>query len=99
MIIKNTYVVGIVAIVYVAFATLGLTWIMHTVVSSGEELKTRIAVIEASSAKEKANKDLMVLLESTKNDREAIDGFLLNEETTSSFLTQIEHIADRRAHV
>ena len=93
MTIKNTYIIGIVAVIYVLVAAACLAWVLHAVSISGALLTERISVIETNSVREKANKDLTALLESTKQEREVIDGYLLTEDKTSSFLTDMEYIA------
>ncbi len=93
MTIKHTYIIGAIACIYVFTAVACLAWVLHEVSVSGLLLKDRISVIETNSAKEKANKELTNLLESTKTEREGIDAYLLTEDTTSNFLTDLENIA------
>ena len=93
MTIKHTYIVGIIACIYVFSAALCLLWVLHEVSASGLLLKDRIFVIETNSVKQQANKELTSLLESTKAEREGIDTYLLTEDTTSNFLTDLENIA------
>lgn len=89
---RKTHIVAIFALLYVLIATGVLAWVVYEVAQAGAVLQERVATIADQNAKSKVYQDLSNLVLRTKAEREALLGFVLTEDQTSSFLTDIESL-------
>lgn len=96
MIARKTNIVGIFSLAYILVAIAVLSWVAYEVVVSGQELRDRVTAIADTNAKVKVYKDLAMLIGATKAERDTLAGFVLTEEETSNFLTNIESIGARQ---
>lgn len=84
--------IKIFALIYLLATSAALLWVVYEVTIAGSTLRERIDTIADTKAKEKVYKDLSTLVEKTKNDREMLTHFVLTEDETGTFLTDIERI-------
>lgn len=89
---RNTSIVALTSLVFVVVASLGLVWVLYTVTTAGDTLQEHITTIANNDAKEKAFADLSALVAQTASIREELKTFVLTEENTSVFLTDIESL-------
>lgn len=87
---RRTFVIGIIALAYLAVAASGLAWMIYGVSVSGAALKDRVAAIEDKNAKVRAYTELSSLMDETKAERAELTQYVLTEDQTSSFLTDVE---------
>lgn len=81
------------ACIYFLVAAGGLGFAVYTVHNAGSELQSRVALINDRNAKIKMYTDLSRLIEQTKGERTELSRFVLDEQHTSLFLTEVESLA------
>jgi hypothetical protein len=92
---SKTKLIGIISLIYLLVAAGVLAWVLYEIYTSGKELDERVALIADKHATSRAYTELSNLLLSTKSDREELTTYLLTEEHTSDFLTDIESFGPR----
>lgn len=97
MIDRKTKLIAIVAAVFFTTALCVFLWVLYAIVASGQELQTRLAAIEETNAKIQANNELASLLVSTQDERLQLEKYVLTEDETGIFLTDIEKLASSQA--
>jgi len=92
MMTRQTKIVGIIGLVYVFLTAALLGWVIFEVITAGQALTERVTAIADKNAKVKVYSELSNLVKETKTQRETLASFMLTEEDTSTFLTDIESI-------
>ena len=93
MIKQKTYILVIATAVYLGSTFFGALFMYKTIYDAGELLTTRVNTIASNDVKEKMIKDLELSLVKTEEERTAVRSFVLTEDKTSLFLTDIEQVA------
>jgi len=94
---SKTFLIFIGACVYFLAASAALLVMIYTVEKSGRELESRVALINDQNAKIKMYTELSRLLEQSASQRAELSSYVLKEDQTSSFLTEIESLASIRS--
>lgn len=89
---NKTRIIAIIALIYLAAACGIYFTVAREVALAGKSLEERVDAIVATNSKEKVYRDLSELVEKTKTERETLAGFVLEEEETGNFLTNIERL-------
>jgi len=89
---NRTHFVKIFALVYLLATSALLFWVVYEITTTAATLKERVDTIAYTKAKEKVYKDLSVLVGETQVDRQKLTEFVLTEDQTGTFLTDIERI-------
>lgn len=92
MMTGKTKIIGIISLAYVFIAVAVLSSVIFEVITAGQALTERVTAIADKNAKVKVYSELSNLVKATKDQRETLSGFVLTEENTSAFLTDIESI-------
>lgn len=87
---RKTLIVGIFSIVYAVFALGILGFTFYQIVGEGKALTERIEAIGSKNAQTKMYADLAALVKSTTVERLNLSNYVLTEEGTSAFLTNVE---------
>ncbi len=85
------YAVG--ALIFMICSFLAALYMYLTIYKAGTELTTRIVAIEQNVSKEKMVTNLEAAMAKTQDERNEISAFVLTEDETSVFLTDIEKVA------
>jgi hypothetical protein len=93
MIKQKTYMYATGALLFMLCSFLGFAYMYLTVYTAGSLLTAQIIAIEQNVSKEKMVTDLELAMAKTKEERNAIGAFVLTEDKTSVFLTDIEKVA------
>lgn len=92
MVTNKTKIIGIVSVVYVVIACAVFSWVVYEVATAGKELSLRVDTIAEKNAKVKAYTAVSNLLKETTQERASLVEYVLQEDNTSAFLTEIEKI-------
>ena len=90
---RQTHIVVIASLIYMLVAGGVLSFAVYKVTTLGHQLSERTTAIADKNAKVKVYKKLSNLINETVHEREELRSFLLTEEQTSIFLTDVENIA------
>jgi len=89
----RTRLIGIFSLVYLFVAASAVGWVVYEVGANGQELKDRVAAIADKNAKVKTYTEFSKLINETQEERAVLASYVLTEDNTSSFLTEIESLA------
>jgi hypothetical protein len=89
---KKTNTIVLISLIFSVCSVCALVWVLYTVTRAEQSLRERIAIIADTRAKERAYKDLALQVENTKAQRTTLGSFVLTEEGTGAFLTEIERL-------
>lgn len=92
MITHQTRIVAIIALLFVLSMAALLWLIISKITVEGTALTERVETIADNNAKMKVYRDLQRLVDETEEHRESIGLFVLSEDKTSEFLTDIESL-------
>ena len=89
---RKTSIIAICAAIYLLLAAGAAAWTLYEVVISGKTLQERVAAIAEKNAKVKAYTELSQLMKDTEDERAQLQQYVLSEDQTSRFLTEIEDL-------
>lgn len=89
---NKTTLIAIISVLFVLFSLAVVSWVVYEVETAGKMLGERVLAIANTNAKIKAYNELFELVETTKIERETLTDFVLTEDKTGSFLTDIENL-------
>ena len=92
MITHKTKVIFVLTLAYFIVASVGLGWVGYEVNQVGNELENYVTVIANKSAQEQKYAELSDLVEKTEIERKTLEKYVLTEEKTITFLSEIEKI-------
>ncbi len=92
MITHKTKIVVIGATLYLIMSAVLLAGVTYAVIVVGKKLEDRIIAIAEKDARVRAHTSLQKLMEETREDREELSTYILTEDQTSTFLTNIESL-------
>lgn len=92
MLSKKTNTIALVSLVFALCSGGIFSWVLYEVTTAGQSLTERVTTIADTRAKERAYKDLAIQVANTKEQRTTLNSFVLTEEGTGTFLTEIEHL-------
>lgn len=87
-----TKIIAVIACTYVLAAVCALGFVLYKIDTAGKVLSDRVAAIADKNAKLKTYTQLDALMEETTAERSKLLEFVLTENKTSSFLTDIESL-------
>ncbi len=87
---RKTFIIGILSLVYLLAASVVIALMLYEVSISGATLKERIAAIADNNAQVKAYTELSQLMADTQEERAQLQQYVLTEDQTSRFLTDME---------
>jgi hypothetical protein len=90
MLTQKTNTIALFALLFALCSGALYAWVFYEVMTSGQSLTERVATIADTRAKERAYKDLALQVANTASKREALNSFVLTEDKTGTFLTEIE---------
>ena len=96
---KTTHIVAVLSLLFAVVCSATMVWVLYTITTSGALLQEHVTVISNHDAKEKAFSALSDLIKNTENERSLLKTFILTEEQTSTFLTDLEKIAQAQGVV
>lgn len=89
---KKTQIIAVVALIYVLIAAGILSLVLYRISSSGQALTQRVDTIADRNARTRVYKDLSSVVNNSAQERQELSSYILTEDQTSSFLTNIESI-------
>ncbi len=92
MLSKKTNTVVLAALLFALLSMGVFAWVFYEVTTAGRSLTERVDTIADTRAKERAYKELTLQVAQTKEQRDALNSFVLTEDGTGAFLTEIEHL-------
>lgn len=90
----HTRIVLFASLACFVFASAALGWFLFEINTSGKELTQKVALIAQKNATVQQHTELSELIEATKEERALLEQFVLTEEQTSAFLTEIENLGE-----
>lgn len=96
MIGKNTKIFLIISVAYLAIALSALGWVLFKVDDLGRSMEAQVSVIADSLAQDKALTELEDLVGSSDSMRTSLEHYVLTEDDTIDFLTNIENIGTQQ---
>jgi ribose 5-phosphate isomerase RpiB len=92
MLSKKTNTIALVSLLFALCSGGICSWVFYEIITSGQSLTDRVTTIADTRAKERAYKDLAKQVAKTEVQRTTLNSFVLTEEGTGAFLTQIEQL-------
>jgi hypothetical protein len=92
MLSKKTNSIALVSLLFALSSGLLFTWVLYEVTTAGRSLTERVTTIADTRAKERSYKELELQVLQTKEQRATLDSFVLTEDSTGAFLTEIERL-------
>lgn len=95
MMSKKTKIIAAIALLYILIAGSVLASVVYEVSVSGEALTSRVGAIAEKNARSRVFKELQKSVDDSIADRAALAGYVLTEDDTSAFLTDLEDVGNR----
>ena len=92
MLSKKSNTIALLSLLFALCSGVVCSWVFYEVITSGQLLTDHVTAIADTRAKERAYKDLAVQVAKTDVQRTTLNSFVLTEEGTGAFLTQIEQL-------
>jgi hypothetical protein len=89
----KTHFIGIFAFLYLLAAGVAFGLVLYEVYASGKELEDRVSLIGEQNAKVKLYNELSRTIDESKVERLELSTYVLTEDKTSAFLTELEQMA------
>lgn len=93
--LTKTHYIAFAALVLVLVASAALGFVFWEVHNAGKELESKVASIAERNAKVKMYTELSRLIEESEDERAELGTYVLTEDKTSAFLTEIEALGTR----
>lgn len=93
--LQSTHFVAIFSLCFFVVCAVCLGWTLMTVRAIGSQFEAQVVTIANNSARESAYRSLEQLIAETQTERAQLQTYLLTEQETSSFLTNIEHLGEK----
>ncbi len=92
--LRKTHLVAIIGLLYAVLMLALASWVVYTVVMDGISLKDKARTIAETNAKIQSYKELQERVVATSEMRESLSKFVITDNETGSFLTEIEKLGE-----